>query len=175
VSSHSRTVEPKKQYIHSKRREIQTQQSVTSRIWILNGNLNSGYVNLDMRASWWRRYWSADLLMCVELPVPCTCFVSYSAIVRELNIRECLFIYLLNYFLFYFLTYTMEQSPSWEANRFLSSQEIPRILWNPNIYYRVCKFPPPDPILSPFPFLRSYPRISPVPIHMYPFRNRANF
>ena len=25
----------------------------------------------------------------------------------------------------------MEQSPSWEANRFSASQEIPRILWNP--------------------------------------------
>jgi len=25
----------------------------------------------------------------------------------------------------------MEQSPSWEANRFSASQEIPLILWNP--------------------------------------------
>ena len=25
----------------------------------------------------------------------------------------------------------MEQSPSWEANRFSASQEIPRILWDP--------------------------------------------
>ena len=28
-------------------------------------------------------------------------------------------------------TYTTQQSPSWEANRFSASQEIPRILWNP--------------------------------------------
>ena len=30
----------------------------------------------------------------------------------------------------YLLTYAMEQSPSWEANWFSASQEIPRILWN---------------------------------------------
>ena len=28
-------------------------------------------------------------------------------------------------------TYSLQQSPSWEANRFLASQEIPRTLWNP--------------------------------------------
>jgi hypothetical protein len=32
-------------------------------------------------------------------------------------------------------TYSMELSPSCKANRFSNSQEIPRILWNPNVQY----------------------------------------
>ena len=31
----------------------------------------------------------------------------------------------------YLCTHSMEQSPSWEANWFTASQEIPCILWNP--------------------------------------------
>ena len=44
--------------------------------------------------------------------------------------------------------YSMDQSPSWEANWFSACQEIPHILWHPKVHYRIHKCPPPVPILS---------------------------
>ena len=72
----------------------------------------------------------------------------------------------------FYITYSMEKSPSWEANQFAASQEIPRILWNPKVHYRVDKSPPPDLIISP---IMSYQKISRGSRHMYPFRNKASF
>jgi len=48
--------------------------------------------------------------------------------------------YLLTYYL---LTHSMVQSPSWEANWFAASQEIPRISRNPKVHHRTQNHPPP--------------------------------
>jgi len=45
----------------------------------------------------------------------------------------------------YLLNYSMKP---WEANQFSASQEIPRILWNLKVHYRMNTCPPPVPILS---------------------------
>jgi len=51
----------------------------------------------------------------------------------------------------------MEQSPFWEVNGSLDSQEIPVILWSPKVHYRIHKN------LSHVPILRQL-----SPVHTFP-------
>ena len=56
--------------------------------------------------------------------------------------------FLSHLFQFFLHTYSTVQSPSWEANWFAASQEIPRISRNPNVHYRTHNRPAPVSILG---------------------------
>ena len=56
----------------------------------------------------------------------------------------------------FFHIYSMVRSPSWEANWFATSQEIPRISRNPKVHYHTHKRPPPVSILG-----------QPNPVHIH--------
>jgi hypothetical protein len=58
----------------------------------------------------------------------------------------------------------MEQRPSWGAKSFSASQEIPHILLNPEVRYRIHKSLPPAPILS-----QLNPVHGPIPLPEDPF------
>ena len=54
----------------------------------------------------------------------------------------------------------MQQSTSWETDRFSASQVIHRFIWNRNVHYRTHKFTPPVPTLKQL-----------DPVHTPPYSN----
>jgi len=102
--------------------------------------------------------------------------------------NDCIFIVL--------LTNSMQKSPTWQANQFSASEEIPHILWNLKVHYCIQKYciPYPQPNqFSPCPLnhlpedpsgteshvplslLMPYPRLCPGLRYMYWFCNKASF
>jgi len=98
--------------------------------------------------------------------------LKHKYLVRQIRSKLCFFYclvarvhtYLFTYLITHLLTYFMEQSPFWAANRFSGSQEIPSILWNTEVRYRIHKRQPPVPILS-----QISPVHTPIPFPEDPF------
>ena len=70
----------------------------------------------------------------------------------------------------------MEQSPSWETNRFSASQEIPFILRNPKVHYHIHNSQPPVPTPRQINAVHSFPS-DVLKIHfniIFPYKPRCS-
>ena len=116
--------------------------------------------------SWWSCggiciHEKAENILAVNL-----CRVNFKRMCRR---SSC---YTLLHYHTYLRTYCMEQSPSWETNRFSAIQKTPRILWNPKVHHPhskevvTCPYPEPDRS-SPCPHFTSQRSILILSSHLH--------
>jgi hypothetical protein len=92
-----------------------------------------------------------DIQCCVRSKADCWCYSTGNYVCPQYSTVPN-FETLIAQFLYIPVTNSIEQSPSWEANRSSASQEIPRILCNTKVHYRIHKRPPVS--ASPSQFLK---------------------
>ena len=95
----------------------------------------------------------------------CVYFCVLSILPNYASTNKCRIVHLL-VLIQYLPTYSIEQSPLWDANWFSASQKIPRILWSLKVHYSSYKCQPPVRVLSeiiavhdpPSHFLKIHPK-----------------
>jgi hypothetical protein len=84
---------------------------------------------------------TSEVTWCSWIPVPA--FLSYK--LYNLHLPELKFdewgCHISRYHLTFLHTFFVEYGRSWEVNSLSESQEIPRVLWNKKVYYRVYRSP----------------------------------
>jgi hypothetical protein len=117
--------------------------TVYVRLCTSNTGLNSGQ-------NWTESFWTKMLMVFDFEGKHTTCVRSNTTQVSVLILIALT--YMLHVWLYlghlHLLTYSMDQSPSWEAEHFSQQTKILRILCNLNFDYRIHKCPPSVSILS---------------------------